>query len=62
MMNPGRNERISFEFPIGIPVEQVWQAWTDPGLILRWIGSQRCWNSGGHGGTAWRLLYHNFPK
>jgi len=32
-------DTIAIETKIIAPVEQVWKAWTDPSLVLRWFGS-----------------------
>ncbi len=33
------DDSISLEIKIPSPVQDVWKAWTDPVLILKWIGS-----------------------
>ena len=32
-------DSINLEINIHAPVQEVWKAWTDPELILKWIGS-----------------------
>ena len=33
------DDSIILEIKIHAPVQDVWKAWTEPGLILKWIGS-----------------------
>lgn len=33
------NDTITIETSINAPIQKVWQAWTDPALILNWFGS-----------------------
>ena len=33
------DDSINLEIKIHAPVQEVWKAWTDPALILQWIGS-----------------------
>ncbi len=33
------NDHLSLEMIIDAPLQKVWSAWTDPDLILQWIGS-----------------------
>jgi uncharacterized protein YndB with AHSA1/START domain len=33
------DDSINLEIKIHAPVQEVWKAWTEPELILRWIGS-----------------------
>ena len=33
------DDSINLEIKIHAPVQEVWKAWTDPELILKWIGS-----------------------
>jgi uncharacterized protein YndB with AHSA1/START domain len=37
--NGKKHDAIKLETRIHAPVRQVWKAWTDPVLILKWIGS-----------------------
>jgi uncharacterized protein YndB with AHSA1/START domain len=32
-------DSINLKFKIPAPVQEVWKAWTDPELILKWFGS-----------------------
>jgi uncharacterized protein YndB with AHSA1/START domain len=34
-----RDDSINLEIKIHAPIQDVWKAWTDPELILHWIGS-----------------------
>jgi uncharacterized protein YndB with AHSA1/START domain len=34
-----KDDSINLEIKIHAPVQEVWKAWTDPALILKWIGS-----------------------
>ena len=38
-MTVDKTDSISLEIKIHAPVQDVWKAWTDPALILKWIGS-----------------------
>lgn len=33
------DDTIIIDITIDAPIEKVWQAWTDPGLVLKWYGS-----------------------
>lgn len=39
MMKNKVDDSISLEITIHAPIQKVWKAWTDPALILKWIGS-----------------------
>ena len=32
---------VSIDFELPAPVEEVWRAWTEPEMVLRWFGSNR---------------------
>jgi uncharacterized protein YndB with AHSA1/START domain len=36
---PSINDAVAIEFIIPSPIENTWEAWTDPALILKWFGS-----------------------
>ncbi|HET7001792.1 MAG TPA: SRPBCC domain-containing protein [Puia sp.] len=39
MMKNKVDDSISLEITFHAPIQNVWKAWTDPALILKWIGS-----------------------
>lgn len=39
MNNEVSEDSIFIETTIHAPVEKVWEAWTDPGVIMKWFGS-----------------------
>jgi uncharacterized protein YndB with AHSA1/START domain len=38
-MESKANDHLKMEVMIDAPLKKVWQAWTDPDIILQWIGS-----------------------
>ncbi|MXV52647.1 SRPBCC domain-containing protein [Pedobacter sp. HMF7647] len=34
-----KNDSVTLEMIFRVPIEKVWQAWTDPRLLLLWFGS-----------------------
>jgi len=39
MMKNKPNDSVSLEITIHASIQDVWKAWTDPALILKWVGS-----------------------
>ena len=39
MMKSKTDDSIGLEINIYAPIQEVWKAWTDPALMLKWIGS-----------------------